>query len=68
MSDGNPPTIDEILTALDADNYPPYCPRAMAATYLMRFREALQIIAGERQCIDNLLGNQDVAHIALHGK
>jgi hypothetical protein len=35
---------------------------------IARWREALEIIAGERQCIDNLLGNKDVARIALHGK
>ncbi len=27
--------------------------------------EALEIIAGERQCLDNLMGNRDVAHAAL---
>lgn len=28
-------------------------------------REALEIIAGKRQCLDNLMGNADVAHAAL---
>lgn len=28
-------------------------------------REALQIIAGERQCLDNLMSNADVAREAL---
>ena len=28
-------------------------------------REALEIIAGRRQCIDNLMGNTDVALAAL---
>lgn len=27
--------------------------------------EALQIIAGERQCVDNLMGDKDVAREAL---
>ena len=31
-------------------------------------RAALRIIAGEEQCRDNLLGNSDIARIALHGK
>ena len=30
-----------------------------------RQREALEIIAGKRQCIDNLMGNVDVAEAAL---
>ena len=30
-------------------------------------REALEIIAGERQCIDNLMSNSDVARAALQG-
>jgi hypothetical protein len=28
-------------------------------------REALEIVAGKRQCIDNLMGNQEVAQAAL---
>lgn len=28
-------------------------------------REALEIIAGRRQCLDNLMGNRDVAEAAL---
>lgn len=31
-------------------------------------RDALRIIAGEAPCPDNLLGNADIARIALHGK
>ena len=31
-----------------------------------RLREALEIIAGERQCVDNLLGDKDIAELALH--
>lgn len=30
-----------------------------------RLRGALEIIAGRKQCIDNLLSNADVARIAL---
>jgi len=30
-----------------------------------RLREALEIIAGCRQCVDPLMGNQDVARAAL---
>jgi hypothetical protein len=32
---------------------------------LERLREALSIIAGEQACADNLLGNADIARIAL---
>lgn len=41
--------------------------RAMQALdgEISRLRGALEIIAGRRQCADNLLGNQDVARIAL---
>lgn len=30
-----------------------------------RLREALEIIAGQRQCVDNLMGNADIARAAL---
>ena len=30
-----------------------------------KWREALEIIAGRRQCVDNLLSNSDVARLAL---
>ena len=33
-----------------------------------RLRAALRIIAGEAPCADNLLGNSDIARIALHGR
>lgn len=39
-----------------------------AAAEIARLRAALRIIAGEEQCRDNLLGNSDIARIALHGK
>jgi hypothetical protein len=39
-----------------------------AADEIERLRAALRIIAGEQPCIDNLLGNSDVARIALHGR
>ena len=29
------------------------------------YREALEIIAGEKQCLDNLLSNADIARITL---
>jgi len=32
-----------------------------------RLREALEIIAGRRQCLDNLMSNVDVACAALDG-
>jgi hypothetical protein len=31
-----------------------------------RLREGLEIIAGKRPCLDNLMSNQDVARAALH--
>ena len=40
----------------------------VAAAEIERLRAALRIIAGEEQCMDNLLGNSDVARIALYGK
>jgi chromosome segregation ATPase len=33
-----------------------------------KMREALEIIAGQRQCIDNLMGNDDIARAALAGE
>ena len=30
-----------------------------------RLREALEVIAGQRQCVDNLMGNADIARAAL---
>ena len=42
--------------------------RDRAAFYESRLRlaaEALEIISGRRQCLDNLMGNQDVADAAL---
>lgn len=33
-----------------------------------RLREALEIIAGKRLCLDGLMGNVDVARAALEGK
>ena len=35
------------------------------ATDNKRLREALEIIAGDRTCLDNLMGNVDVARAAL---
>jgi uncharacterized coiled-coil DUF342 family protein len=37
------------------------------AAKVERMREALEIIAGQRQCIDNLMGNDDIARAALAG-
>jgi multidrug resistance efflux pump len=39
-----------------------------AADEIERLRAALEIIAGRRQCLDNLMGNVDVARAALDGK
>ena len=41
----------DCIAALDAEN--------------KRLREALEIIAGDRPCLDNLMGNVDVAREAL---
>jgi hypothetical protein len=46
-------TLDRLTTQLRAEN--------------VRLREALEIIAGRRQCLDNLMGNVDVACAALDG-
>lgn len=35
------------------------------AAEIERLREALRIIAGEQQCIDNLMSNVDIARAAL---
>jgi hypothetical protein len=51
---------DEAIAALDkvrADLAP--------ERKIARLREALEIIAGQRQCLDNLMSNQDVARAAL---
>jgi hypothetical protein len=54
-----------------AETAPPQSIERTAATRYIRadvveeLVEALEIIAGERQCIDNLMGNQDVAIAAL---
>lgn len=37
----------------------------MADARERRLREALEIIAGQRQCVDNLMGNADIARAAL---
>lgn len=39
-----------------------------AMAEIARLRAALRIIAGEERCLDTLLGNADVARIALHGR
>jgi hypothetical protein len=57
------------------DNYPGLsaflmrCMSAMVAqrTENERLRVALRVIAGDVPAADNLLGNADVARIALHG-
>ena len=38
---------------------------AEAAAEIKRLREALELIAGDRPCLDNLMGNVDVARAAL---
>lgn len=44
-------TLQSALRALDAD--------------ISRYRAALEIIAGRRQCIDNLMGDKDIARRTL---
>lgn len=41
---------------------------AAQAAEIERMREALEIIAGKRQCIDNLMGNADLARQVLTGE
>jgi uncharacterized protein YukE len=41
--------------------------RDRLAAKVERMRDALEIIAGQRQCIDNLMGNDDIARAALAG-
>ena len=43
------------------------CGLAELQDEIKRLREALEIIAGRRQCIDNLMSNQDVAIAVLDG-
>ena len=38
------------------------------AAEIQRLRAVLRIIAGEAPCPDNLLGNADLARMALHGR
>jgi hypothetical protein len=40
----------------------------IARAEIDRLRAHLRVIAGEEQCADNLLGNADIARIALHGR
>lgn len=54
-------SFGEVMTVLD-----PTTLRALAAER-DALREALEIIAGKRQCIDNLMSNVDVARAALKG-
>jgi hypothetical protein len=49
-----PRTYHEIIEALRAENE--------------RLREVLEIISGKRQCLDNLMSNQDIARAALQSK
>lgn len=39
-----------------------------AAAEIERLQAALRMIAGEASCPDNLLGNADIARIALYGR
>jgi hypothetical protein len=46
-----------------------HCPHyAHTEAEVRRLRAALRMIAGEAVCVDLLLGNADIARIALHGK
>lgn len=51
--------------ALGQSNECPKAPTDPRDEALRIAREAFEIIAGRRQCIDNLMGNIDVAHAAL---
>lgn len=48
----------DVLSALAAD-------RDRLAAENARLREALEIVAGKRQCLDNLMSNAEVARAAL---
>ena len=50
------PVFEEAATALEAKD-----------AEIERLRGALEIIAGERQCVDNLMSHADVARAALNG-
>lgn len=62
--------------AYEVAHYPPADPLYLAAAdalaaqavELERMRQALEIIAGKRPCIDNLMGNADLARQALSVK
>ena len=45
----------------------PYQRADLAKAEIARLREALEIIAGRRQCVDNLMSDKDVARAALEG-
>lgn len=60
MSDYNGRVFDAIEAALLRDDE-----RTRLRAQCERLAYALRIIAGETQCIDNLMGNVDVARAAL---
>lgn len=51
----------------DVQCEPLYLAPPAPADEVERLRGALKIIAGERQCLDNLMSNADVARAALNG-
>lgn len=74
MDDGADPDI--IVPALTGEGRVPiweiYIPEARAAiaavppsAWEKELEEALRIIAGEKQCVDNLMSNRDIARAAL---
>ena len=48
--------------AYQYDYWPAFC---VMRTHARKLEKALRIIAGEEQCVDNLLGDKDVARAAL---
>ena len=55
--------VRRIKTAIDAESA-----ALTADAEITRLRTALEIIAGRRQCIDNLLSNVEIACLALDYK
>lgn len=58
------PTPDELADALDAAN----AEVARLRAEKERFGNALLIIANKAQCLDNLMGDKDIALAVLRGR
>jgi len=70
-------TTDKIAAAIEAEITMagpeewiliPSDPIRTLLTERKAMREALEVIAGKRQCLDNLMSNSDVARAALQEK